>query len=372
MKRLIISLAFILSCFPFLLKAAADSCLIAGIAADQNYEFDKAREIFMQAPLREPVRAFYIMNAQYKKLKINGHYKDANTYLIEGVNKNKALFEESLNPDDPDYAELLMYYGALLGLQAQVFMAESKYLQGYYSGLTGLKKVETAYNMNPDLTDALLAMGTSAFYTGIMAQHYSIIGSVINAEESIRKGIDYIQKTWDSRALSQAEAGYLLLLINLYEIQDFETASGMGGILLEKFPGNLENRALYAETLILRGDFEQAEEILHDFLDYTHWLDDNGKNMWSLRKTYVEAVLAMEKNDFDTAKIKFNHVLENYCFEYQWQKNLSLLKLGQMADLQGDRKKARMYYQHVINSKETTRSVLDAGVYIKKAYKKSS
>lgn len=371
MIRFIFVFIFVLLSLPAILFAEKDSCLIEGIAAGQNYEFDRALELFNKASLQEPVRAFYVLNTQYKKLKINGRYKEANAYLIEGVNDNKKLFEESLNPNDPDYAEILMYYGALLGLQAQVYMAESKYLQGYYSGLTGIKKVESAYDMNPDLTDAMLAIGTSAFYTGIMAQHYSIIGSVINAEESIRKGIDYIQNTWDSKARSFAEAGYLLLLINLYELQDFEKACQMGHVLLEKFPGNLENRALFAEALIQCGYFEKADKILSDFRDYTAWLDDHGKFMWSLRQTYVEAVLAMEKEEYRTAEEKFNLVLENYCFEYLWQKNLSLLRLGQMADLQGERKKAQKYYQQVINSKETTRSVLDAGRYLKNPYRKN-
>ena len=370
MIHIVISLAFFFSALQTYLVAAQDSCLIAGIAAGQNYEFDRALEMFQKASLQEPVRAFYVLNTQYKKLKINGHYKDANSYLIDGVYENKNLFEESLKEEEPDYSELLMYYGALLGLQAQVYMAESKYLQGYYFGLSGIKKVETAFNMNPDLSDAMLAMGTLAFYTGVMAQHYSIIGTVVNAEESIQKGIDYIQRTWDRNARSYAEAGYLLLLINLYEIQNFEKACQMGEVLLEKFPGNLENRALYAEALIQCHQFEQAEKILNDFHAYTTWLDHNGKSMWSLRKTYVEAVLTMEKEEYDTAELKFNHVLENYCFEYQWQKNLSLLRLGQMADLQGERKKAQKYYQHVINSKETTRSVLEAGQYLKKPYQK--
>jgi|GEM_PF-1974626 len=372
MKRSSIILVVFFTIIPALLPADTDSSLIAAIAAGQNYEFDKALKLFKQASLQEPVKAFYIMNTRYRRLKINGNYKDANAFLIEGVDEHKKLFEKSLNPSNPDYAELLMYYGALLGLQAQVFMAESKYLQGYYYGLSGIKKVEDAFDLDSNLTEALLAMGTSAFYTGIMAQHYSIIGSVVNAEESIQKGIGLIQKTWDSGARSFAEAGYLLMLINLYEIQDCNKACQLGELLLEKYPGNLENRALFSEALIQCRQFERAEKVLNDIHDYTAWLDENGKKMWTLRKIYVEAVLAMEKEDFTTAEKGFKQVLKNYCFEYQWQKNLSLLRLGQMADLQGERKNAQTYYQKVINSKETTRAVLDAEQFIKTPYKKNS
>jgi len=76
----------------------------------------------------------------------------------------------------------------------------------------------------------------------------------------------------------------------------------------------------------------------------------------------------MEKGDFQKAESLFQAVIKNYCFEYQWQKNRSLLKIGQMADLQGNRKKALRYYQRVMDSKETTRAVLEAEKYLKKPY----
>jgi hypothetical protein len=368
MKRIsfIVLLLFVLS---GQITAQTDSSLTDAIAASQNYQFDKAINLLKQAPLREPVRAFYLLNAEYKKMKINGQFEEANTCLTEGVDKYKHLFEEALDPADPDYAELLMYYGALLGLKAQVYMSESKYLQGYYYGLSGIKKVEAAYDMNPDLKDALLAMGTSAFYSGVMAQHYSVVGAIIDAQDAIDKGIRLMQETWDSDARSRAEAGYLLLLIHVYERPDYEAACRLGEMLLEKYPGNLKNRVLYAEALILSHRFNKAQDILNDFDRYTDWLDKQGKKMWALRKTYVKAVLSMEKGHFTQAEKGFNEVIENYCFEYKWQKNLSLLKIGQMADLHGDRKKAIKYYKQVIESKETTQAVLDAKEYIKSPFK---
>ncbi len=353
------------------LPAEEDSCLTAGIARVQNYQFDQAISLFKKASLREPVQAIYLLNTKYKKLKVNGRFKEANTFLIEGVQKHKGLFKKALNSSDPDYAELLLYYGALLGLQSQVYMAESKYLQGYYHGLRGIKKVEAAYEMNPELKDALLAMGTSAFYSGVMAQHYSAVGAFINTDEALAKGIRLIKETWESDARSRAEAGYLLLLIHVYEIRDYEKACHIGKQLVEKYPGNLENRALYAEALIRLNRYDEAEEVLNDFDKHMAWLDEQGKYMWSLRKTYVKAVLAMEKGVFTEAEKKFLKVLENYCFEYKWQENLSLLKLGQMADLKGDRDQAVQYYRQVVDSKETTRSVLDAKKYLETPFTRS-
>lgn len=339
-----------------------------GVQKVHNYEFEEAKALFRHADIPEPVRAFYLLNSEYLRLKANGQYDTANDFLIEGIEKTKDLFEASLEKDNPQYAEMLMYYGALLGLKSQVYMAGNKYLQGYYYGLRGIQKVKAAYEMNSDLTDALLAMGTYEFYSGIMAQHYGAVGAVINADEAIQKGIDYFQQTWDLGARSRAEACHLLLLVHVYEVQDYEKALAIGEELIITFPRNLENRSLYAEALILSHHFEKADKILEEFDAYTSWLNEQGEKMWSLRKTYLQAVYAMEKGDFKKAETHFQNVVQNYCFEYQWQKNRALLKIGQMADLQGKRKKACRYYQRVVDSKETTKAALDAKKFLKNPY----
>lgn len=346
----------------------ADSLLVQGVHRIQNYQFPEGQALFRKADIPEPVRAFYLLNSEYMKLKINGHYTEANEFLIAGIEEAKDLFDAALDKSSPEYAKILMHYGALLGLKSQVFMAESRYLQGYYHGLRGIEKVKKAYDMDTTLTDALLAMGTYEFYSGIMAQHYSVIGAAIDADDAIRRGLDYFWQTWNRGERSKAEAGHLLLLIYVYELHDYPKALRIGEALITEYPGNLENRALYAETLILSGRFHRADEILGDFDTYTSWLDSEGKRVWNLRKKYIQAVYAMEKGDFETAESLFQEVIKKYCFEYQWQKNRSLLKIGQMADLQGNRKKARRYYQQVVDSKETTRAVLEAEKYLKKPY----
>jgi len=346
----------------------ADSLLVQGVHRIQNYQFPEGQALFRKADIPEPVRAFYLLNSEYMRLKINGHYTEANVFLIEGIEEAKDLFDAALDKSSPEYAKILMHYGALLGLKSQVFMAESRYLQGYYHGLRGIEKVKKAYDMDTTLTDALLAMGTYEFYSGIMAQHYSVIGAAIDADDAIRRGLDYFWQTWNRGERSKAEAGHLLLLIYVYELHDYPKALRIGEALITEYPGNLENRALYAETLILSGRFHRADEILGDFDTYTSWLDSEGKRVWNLRKKYIQAVYAMEKGDFETAESLFQEVIKKYCFEYQWQKNRSLLKIGQIADLQGNRKKARRYYQQVVDSKETTRAVLEAEKYLKKPY----
>ncbi|RKY51778.1 MAG: hypothetical protein DRP86_00020 [Candidatus Neomarinimicrobiota bacterium] len=346
----------------------ADSLLVKGVHDIQNYQFSKGQSLFRKADVPEPVRIFYLLNSEYMKLKINGQYREANEFLMNGVEEAKSVFDKALDKKNPEYADILMYYGALLGLKSQVYMAGNKYLQGYYHGYRGIEKVKTAYGLDTTLTDALIAMGTYEFYSGIMAQHYSVVGAVIDAEEAIRRGLGYFWQTWNRGERSKAEAGHLLLLIYTYEMCDYPKALTIGEELLKEYPGNLENRSLYAEALILSGHFDPADEVLGDFDKYTTWLSEGGKRVWGLRKKYVQAVYAMEKGDFQKAESLFQAVIKNYCFEYQWQKNRSLLKIGQMADLQGNRKKALRYYQRVVDSKETTRAVLEAEKYLKKPY----
>ncbi|HBY18105.1 MAG TPA: hypothetical protein DEH00_02925 [Candidatus Marinimicrobia bacterium] len=368
MSRKIPTLTALIFFFLLPCHIPADSLLVQGVHKIQNYQFPEGQLLFRKADIPEPVRTFYLLNSEYMSLKINGHYAEANEFLIEGIKEAKDIFDSALDKNNPEYSKILMYYGALLGLKSQVFMAENKYLQGYYHGLRGFEKVKTAYNLDTTLTDALLAMGTYEFYSGIMAQHYSVVGAAINADKAIRSGLDYFWQAWNRGERSKAEAGHLLLLIYVYEMHDYPKALRIGEELMTEYPGNLENRSLYAEALILSGHFDLADKILGEFDTYTSWLDKEGKRVWDLRKKYIQAVYAMEKGDFETAESLFQEVINKYCFEYQWQKNRSLLKIGQMADLQGNRKKARRYYQQVVDSKETTRAVLEAKKYLKKPY----
>ncbi|MDD3807175.1 MAG: hypothetical protein PHE86_03960 [Candidatus Marinimicrobia bacterium] len=355
-------------CFFLPVGLLANPVLKQSVDKIQNYEFGEAQTLLTQGDIPEPIRAFYLLNTKYMEMKINGHYKKANAFLDEEIEKTKPLFEASLHEASSETRMLLMYYGALLGLKAQVYMAESKYLQGYYYGYRGVQKVKSAYESDSTLTDALLAIGTYEFYSGIMAQHYHAVGLIVNTEKAIQKGIDCFRQVWEKGDLSKAEAGFLLLLINTYEIKNYDEAIHVGKRLVMDYPGNLENRALTIEALLLSHHFEEAENLLAEYDRYTTWLSNQGKKVWMLRKTYLEGVYAMEKEDYTLAKTLLKEVINTYCFEFQWQKNRAYLMLGQMADLEGDHKTAQQYYQQIIDSKETTRAVLDAKNYIKNPY----
>ena len=344
--------------------------LEVGLNYFTNYQFDSGEVVYSKMTKEfpnEPLGWFYLMNTKYESLKFIGEYEEAKTFLLEGIKKISPQFETKIkqNPDDVVY---LVYYGTLMSMSARINLSESNYLKAFNESWRTMKLVEKAYKIDPKYYDVFLPLGSYDFYGGVMADHYFVVSLIYNSKDKRKLGIKRLTIAYENGVGGKWEAGKILLLIHLHETRNYKEAFRIGTKLVKRFPNNLEFKSLYIELLIYLDKIDEAEKLLDEYQKSLGNIPPKGKKVWRVREKYLSAVLNMQKGNYEDAKESFLFVIDNYNLEFQWFKVLSYLKIGQMYDLKNDRENAIKYYELTIDTKETTRAVQDAKMYLKKPF----
>jgi len=338
-----------------------------GLEYFTNYEFDSAEKVYSQITKKypdEPLGWFYLMNAKYESLKLNGEYKKANTFLLDEIERISPLFENKLK-ERPNEVVYLVYFGSLKGLSVRLNLAESNYLKAFNGSWRAINLIKKAYEIDPRYWDVFLPLGSYDFYGGVMADHYSVVDLIYNSEEKRKLGIERLITAYENGVGAKWEAGRILLLIHLHETKNYKEASKIGENLFKRFPNNLESKSLYIESLIYLDKIEKSEKLLAEYSKSYENISHKGKEIWKVRERYLSAVLNMQKGNYEDAKKSFLFVIENYNLEFQWFKALSYLKIGQIYDLNNQRENAKKYYKLAINTRETMKAVKEAKEYLK-------
>lgn len=342
-----------------------------GLKLFTNYQFDSAKTIYSEMRKKypyEPLAWFYLMNTEYEILKNNGKIEEANDFLLDEIKIIEPIFKKKLNNVE-NKVIYTVYYGSLKGVGARVNLFKSNYLMAFSDGLKANKLIKDAFEMNPQYYDVYLPLGSYNFYGGVMADHYSAVSMIYDSEKKRKLGINQLKKAYENGVGAKWEAGRILLLIYLHETKDYDKALKIGEKLVTNFPNNLDYKSLYIELLINLDETEKAKKILKDYSKFYEKYSKNGKNMWKVRENYLQAVLDMKMENYNKSLKLFQFVIDNYNLEFQWFKVLSYLKIGQIYDLKNDRENAKKYYILTIDTKETTRAVKDAKIYLEKPFK---
>ncbi|HDR05002.1 MAG TPA: tetratricopeptide repeat protein, partial [Candidatus Marinimicrobia bacterium] len=302
--------------------------LYNGLLAYTNFDFEQADSIFQQIEKSSayyPIAGFFRMNNQYSRLKYDGKLQAANRYILENSPQLLLRFDDYADKNPGPMCHL--YAGVSHSLNSRIFMGQGQYLKALHNGMKAIIAVNKAEKLSPGDPEICLAQGTYNYFGGVMADHFSAVNLIYNSEEKRNLGLQQLEKAWNEGHFARWEAGGLLLMLELYEQENYPEAKKLGTVLTERFPGNPEFMAHYIEALIYLGALEEARRLLLDYPKiYAGRIAEPGVAVWEIRQRYLEALHAMQSGNLDMAKGLFKNVMENYNFEFRWHLAIILYK----------------------------------------------
>ncbi len=349
-----------------------DSLVWDGVNAFYNNETIKAVDILTEVRKKYPLNAaahFTWATARWLHSQANDPIEKTYTVLNRDLDVVTPLYEDLVEkyPENPHYR---LYLGSAEGLRARVYLGQKRWFKTLIPAYKGFKITKGVADNYPEIKDAMLPMGVVEYYAALRSSILKWAASLFGLETTKESGLAKMEIAAQEGDFAWIEARSLLTFIYLWEAPNIEKALEHSTILAEKFPKNFYFNLMYAESLIKTENYVEANKQLNQ-------LQQDYPNLTQTQKLHMKSYLDyewglywFEKNEYVKAQEYAEHSITNYHAELDIYLTNSLLLLGNIHDVNGNRSEAKIAYQKCINLDNNSEAVRLAEIYINNPYKK--
>lgn len=277
---------------------------------------------------------------------------------IEGIKDWLKINE----PSAQDYLAL----GGIYGVKARFDLANRKYIRAYFAGKKGIKYMNKAAKISPQMYDAYLGEAIYQYYAGTLPAVVKALAKLVGSANA-QKGIDYLNIIKDKGKFSADTAKLLLVEISIHNEKYYnpELASKLIGEVRWKYPQN----PLF-EFVSIIADYENKnyDEVISSSREFMSKIGKEGfyKEIYIARTYSAIGTAYMAKGNWQNAAETFEESIsatKNQDMS-RWQMN-NLLRLAEVYDILGKRNEALEIYQNIKKAKESWGIDEVASIYIK-------
>ena len=285
-------------------------------------------------------------------------------YEFEKSNPAQAeIFEESISSsiegikqwlkDNGDEAQAYMALGGVYGVKARFELANKSYIKAYFSGRKGLKYMNKATKLDPEMYDAYLGEAIYQYYAGTLPAVVKVLAKLVVSGDA-QKGIDYLNMIKEKGRFSADTAKLLLVEISIESDKYYNPPLADKYIheILEKYPNN----PLYNFVAIIASyenkDYDNVYKQASDFLNNIG-VKPFYKEIYIARSYTAMGTALMAKGEYEEAAKVFEQSRQATKEQEmsRWQL-YNEFRLAQCYDAQGRRDLSEPLYKDIIARKQ--------------------
>ena len=355
-----------------LAEEPGDTLVWEGVNAFYNNETALAVDILTKARKEYPLNAavhFTWASARWLHSQANDPVEKTYTVLNSALDEITPLYEELVEkyPDNPLYR---LYLGSAEGLRARVYLGQKRWLKTLIPAYLGFKITKDVADNYPEIKDAMLPIGVVEYYAALRSSILKWAASLFGLETTKEAGLAKMEIAASEGNFAWIEARSLLSFIYLWEAPNIAKALEHTTILVDRFPKNFYFVLMYAESLIKTKKHKEVHDVLlqldNDYKDLTPTQKYNMKSYLD----YEWALYWFEKDQYNKALTFTENSIKDYQAELDIYLTNSLLLLGNIHDINGNRSDAKIAYKKCIDLDNNSDAVYLAKIYIEKPYKK--
>ncbi len=348
-----------------------DSLVWKGVYAFYNNETALAVDILTKARQEFPLNAavhFTWASARWLHSQANDPIEKTYDVLNSDLDVVTPIYEELVEkyPNSPLYR---LYLGSAEGLRARVYLGQKHWFKTLIPAYKGFKITKGVADNYPEIKDAMLPMGVVEYYAALRSSILRWAASLFGLETTKEAGLAKMEIAAQYGDFAWIEARSLLSFIYLWEAPNIEKALEHTTILAEQFPKNFYFVLMYAESLIKTGDeveaLKQLNQLEQDFPSLTPTQKLNMKSYLD----YEWGLYWFGQNEYEKAQKYAESSIADYKAELDIYLTNSLLLLGNIHDVNGNRSEAKIAYQKCIKLDNNSEAVHLAKIYINNPYK---
>ena len=348
-----------------------DSLVWEGVNAFYNNETVKAVDILTEVRKEFPLNAavhFTWVSARWLHSQANDPVEKTYEVLNRDLDVITPLYEKLVKnyPDNPLYQ---LYLGSAKGLRARVYLGQKRWFKTLIPAYLGFKITKGVADNHPEIKDAMLPMGVVEYYAALRSSILKWAASLFGLETTKESGLAKMEIAAQYGDFAWIEARSLLSFIYLWEAPNIEKALEHTTVLAEKFPKNFYFILMYAESLIKTENHDKSKSVLLQLDKDFNELTNTQKLHMKSYLDYEWALYWFEQNQIEKALTFSEHSINNYKAELDIYLTNSLLLLGNIHDVTGNRSKAKIAYKKCIKLDNNSEAVRLARIYVNNPYK---
>lgn len=374
-KVLVLSLFLVLSKVSFAstipqeVMEAADK----GVAAIYNLDFETANHHIGKLLAEHPDFPIALFGKtmiewgrfEYEYEKSNPEQTKIFENTIEEAREGIKRWMKNNEPDASAYLAL----GGVYGVKARFDLANKSYASAYFSGKKGIKFMNRAAKIDPEMYDAYLGEGIFQYYAGTLPAVVKVLAKLVisgNAD----KGIEHLNTVKENGHFAVDAAKLILVEISI-ESKKYYNPSLAAQYVSEvsaKYPKNPLFKFVSIIADYENKDYDSVISSAQDFLSKIG-KEPFYNDIYTARSYTAIGTSYMQKGQYEKAKEVFEKSIAatSHQEESRWQL-WNELRLAQTYDVLGERDKAVALYKAITKKKKTWEIDEVASKHIKKPF----
>jgi len=358
--------------------AKFDSVASQGIKQIYGMQFSRAENTFRSLIADypdHPAGRFFLAMIDWWKILIDDDVESYDDLFFQKL--EDVIYQcDDLLQKNPKNVDALFFKGGAIGFRGRLRAFRESWIKAADDGREALPIVERASKLDPGNLDVQLGFGIYNYYASVIPNEFPLLKPlmIFFPKGDKEKGIEQLTNTAMNGKYAKYEARYFLMTLYFSYENDVYRAGEFAKMLYIDFPDNSVFERWMGRIAARKGDYPTCASVFQVVL---HKADKNYfgyNNKKTVREAYYYiGVEAMNEKKLDSAKIYFEK-----CAEISRQADKkeesgflinSILYLGMINDIQGNRDKAKDYYNKLLDMKEYGNSHSLAKLYLDKPYK---
>lgn len=243
--------------------------------------------------------------------------------------------------------------GGLYGLRARLYVNKHSWIKSYFSGKKGIKYLKKAIKLDPKLYDAYIGSGMYEYYAGTLPAVIKILSKVFFISGDPEEGIKHLKLVKDKGRINRTIAK--LLLIEIYTQTGSRYAKPLkalewAGELREEYPNHPMMDFVEIVAMYESRKYNDVISAADDFIGKIEDKKQFYKQIYLSRALVAKATAYFAKKDLENAHRFFTQAALTMADNTpnRWAV-WAVVRLGQIEDIGGRRKKAVEYYQKALS-----------------------
>jgi tetratricopeptide (TPR) repeat protein len=355
-----------------------DSLVKAGINQIYGIELDKADKTFDKVVKDYPTHPsgkFFKAMTTWWRILLDLENESMDEKFYDQLEECIDMCDDILDNNEKS-VDAMFFKGGSLGFRGQLLAIRESWFKAALDGKDGLALVFEAYEANPKNVDVQLGFGIYHYYADVIPQKYPVVKPfmIFFPKGDKNKGLKELEYVALNGRYTLIESRHFLQKLHFQFEENMEESRRWGRALLRDFPNNPNFQKYYGLTFVKENNYKEASKIFRDIFSKSEKGMPGYNKRFKREASYYIGQDLKNRNVADSAAYFFE-ISEKLSREIDKGKESgflinTVLYLGQLYDLLGQREKAIKYYNEVLKLKERNESHSLAKQYLKTPYKK--
>ena len=310
---------------------------------------------------------------EYQQERSNAKLDDEYVKLTDRVAKIGEAWLKKHPKDENAY----MCLGGIYGLRARLAVTQHRWVKAYFDGKKAVRRMRKAIKINPKLYDAYLGLGMYEYYAGTLPGVVGVLSKIFFISGNAEKGLKYLTLCSEKGYFNKTAAK--LILIEIYtqykgKYSDPKLSVKWSQELMREYPMHPLMHFVLIASLY---EDDQIQKVQDEGFKYLKYIEEKRtiytKNY--LPRAYLTVATSylaqMKLDEAEKYFLKSVDTLEEKDIAPRWAV-WSIVRLGNIYDLKGDREKAIEYYNKALSYEDEWGFTDDIKKYVKHPFTKKN